>query len=190
MRLFIAIDIDEQTRAQLDAVRVAMQAALDKAAAPPRVAWVKDAAAHVTLRFIGEVPDALAAAIQGVIVSGVDLPAFEVRWGCLGRFPHRGTPRALWVGPVQGGEELVALGHAVNDRLAPLIGPGEARPLTPHLTLGRVKEPGKGVDWARVLDAATWRPTTTRIDRVVLYVSRLSPKGPTYTALCAGGLRQ
>jgi 2'-5' RNA ligase len=188
MRLFVAVDIDDETRAQLTPVQAALQAVLDKAGMRPRVAWVKDANAHVTLRFIGEVAEDRAAAIQAALVKGIDRPTFDVRWGHLGRFPARSTPRALWIGPVSGGQELVALAAAVDERLDALIGPGEKRPFTPHLTIGRVKEPGRGVDWTRVLDAAVWRETTTRIDRVVLYVSRLSPKGPTYTALCNGRL--
>jgi 2'-5' RNA ligase len=188
MRLFVAVDIDDETRAQLPPAQAAMQADLEKARVRPRVTWVRDAAAHVTLRFIGETPEDRATAIRNAISHGIALPAFDVRWGHLGRFPPRGTPRALWVGPVLGGEQLVSLATAVDSCLAPLVGPGEQRPFTPHLTLGRVKEPGRGVDWARVLAAAQWRETTTRVGCVVLYVSRPSPKGPTYTALSTGPL--
>ena len=187
MRLFVAIDIDEQTRAQLASVRAAVQAVLDQSSIPPRVTWVKDESAHVTLRFIGNTSEAVAIQIQEALMKRWPVAPFDVRWEQIGAFPGGRRPRVVWIGPGSA-NQVATLARLVNERLDPLIGPGETRPFTPHLTLGRVKESGVGVDWARALGAAAWVPTTTRVDHVTLYSSRLSPKGPTYTALCKAPL--
>lgn len=185
MRLFVAVDLDDQTRAQLAAARDAIRDAIEQAPVPPRVTWVKDEAAHVTVRFIGEVADAAAPAVQAAVARGFGIPPFDVRWQSLGTFPGGRRPRVLWLGP--GGAEAIdamrRLAREVNERLEPLVGPAESRPFTPHVTIGRVKDPGRGVAWAQAMARVVWTPTTTYVDHVTLYVSRLSPKGPTYTAL-------
>jgi 2'-5' RNA ligase len=183
MRLFVAADIDEETRAQVAPVREAIQHALDRAAVVPRVAWVKDEAAHVTLRFIGEVSDAIGESVQQALREPLPRDAFEVQWDRVGTFPGGRNPRVVWVGCSRGGDDLEALAMAVNARLAPIVGPGESRPFKAHLTIGRVKKPGKGADWTQAIGAVSFRPTVTRVDHATLYLSKTSPTGPIYTAL-------
>ena len=187
MRLFVAVDIDEATRTQLTDARAAIERVLEGARVPPRVTWVKHDAAHVTLRFIGEAPESTATQIeQALRAEGLGRP-FQVCWNHLGAFPNTRRPRVLWVGP-QSIEKLASLADAVSARLKPLVGPDETRTFKPHVTLARVKESGAGVDWSQALAAAAWGGTTTHIDHVTLYLSRLSPKGPTYTPVCRAPL--
>jgi RNA 2',3'-cyclic 3'-phosphodiesterase len=187
MRLFIAADIDDATRAQLALARDAIQKVLAEARVPPRLTWVKDDNAHVTLRFIGEAPEQTASTIQETLAASLHIEPFDVRWEKLGTFGGSRNPRVIWIAPTSGLEPFTKLAEQVNAQLAPVIGPGESRPFKPHLTLARVKEPGKGVDWERALAAFRFTPTIVRIDHVTLYQSRLSPKGPTYTALSTHG---
>lgn len=199
MRLFVAVDIDDETRAQFAAAREAMRSVLEKARVPPRVTWVKDEAAHVTVRFIGETPEDRVRVISEALGAGFTAPAFDMRWERLGTFPalrhavegrerngraHGRSPSVIWLGPSNGSAPLARLAQAVNERLDPLIGAGESRAFKPHVTIGRVKDPGRGVDWAQALSARPWRPTTTRVDHVTLYASRTTPAGAVYTALC------
>ena len=187
MRLFVAIDIDDGTRAQLALARAAIQDVLSNARVSPRITWVKDECAHVTIRFIGETSAAVATKIQDVFTTSWPMAAFDVRWEHIGAFPGVRRPRFVWIGP-RAADDLVRLAALVEARLAPLIGAGEARAFNPHITLGRVRDGGTGVDWPRALAAHVWSPTTTRIDHLTLYLSELSPKGPTYTALCKAPL--
>lgn len=186
MRLFVAVDIDDETRGQIAAATGAMRSALEGSDVPPRVTWVHSEAAHVTLRFIGDTPEATADRIVAALRRGFAMRPFDVRWERLGTFPG-GRPRVIWLGPASA-EALAALARDVNDRLEPIVGPPEPRPFAPHLTLGRVKESGRGVDWPQALSSRQWHATTTLVDHVTLYVSRLSSKGPTYTALCRAAL--
>jgi 2'-5' RNA ligase len=199
MRLFVAVDIDDETRAQLAAAREAIRSVLEKARVPPRVIWVKDEAAHVTVRFIGEMPEEHVREISQALGAGFKAPAFDVGWDRLGTFPtlrdlgegreRSGpapgpSPNVIWLGPASDSARLARLAEAVNERLAPLIGGGESRPFKPHVTIARIKDPGKGVDWAQALAVRRWMPTTTRVDHVTLYASRTTPAGAVYTALC------
>ena len=183
MRLFVAIDIDEQTRAQLAQARESIARIVSSGPQPPRITWVREEAAHVTLRFIGETPDAQVSAIQDALAPRFPLAPFEVEWHTLGTFPAGRHPRVVWVGPTRGAETLQHLAAEVNDRLRAVVGPPESRPFSPHVTLGRIKEPGRGADWRKSLETTEWRPTVTTVDHVTLYASRLSPKGATYTAV-------
>jgi 2'-5' RNA ligase len=187
MRLFVAVYIDDRTRAQLRAAREAIQSVVDRARVPPRLTWVKDESAHVTMRFIGEASESTAAKIEQALTTPWALAPFDVRWERLGAFPNARRPRVLWVGPAFA-EDLARLAAAVSGKVDPLIGAGEARPFTPHVTLARVKDAGKAVEWSRALDARRWVTTVTRVDHVTLYLSRPSSKGPTYTALCKAHL--
>jgi 2'-5' RNA ligase len=186
MRLFVASDIDDETRRQLGAAQDALRTALNAAAVPPRVTWVRPEAAHVTLRFIGETSDERATLIQRALAT-VEFRPFDVTWGSVGTFGGSRNPIVIRVAPTQGLELFKALAHQINERLDPVIGAAESRPFAPHLTIGRVKRRGKGIDWAQALGTIRFTPTTTRIERVTLYQSRLSSKGPTYTALSTHG---
>jgi 2'-5' RNA ligase len=185
VRLFIAVDIDDDTRAQLAATRDAMQRIVNDARVPPRITWVKDDAAHVTVRFIGEVDEQKLSLIQSALAAITCAP-FDVQWEMLGTFGGLRNPRVIWIAPASGGAAFGELARQVNAALDPVLGPGEARPFKPHLTLGRVRDAGRGVDWARAM-AVGFNPSITRVDHVTLYQSRLSPKGPTYTALSTHG---
>lgn len=186
MRLFVAIDVDAGTRAQFAPAREAIEGVVGEARVPPRITWVKGDAAHVTVRFIGEVPEQQGRAIADALAA-VRFAAFDVIWERVGTFGGARHPRVIWIAPTGGDEAFAALAHQVNAVLDPLLGPGESRPFTPHLTLGRVRDAGRGVDWARAIAAVRMSPSVTRVDHVTLYHSRLSPKGPTYTALSIHG---
>jgi RNA 2',3'-cyclic 3'-phosphodiesterase len=183
VRLFVAIDISDDTRRQLREARRALERRLADAGRAPRVTWVAEAAAHVTLRFIGEVPDEIADRIRAALTSPVACPPYVLEFSGVGVFPNSRRPRVVWIGATKGQEETARVAAAVNARLAPILGAGEDRPFRAHLTVGRVKEPTP-FDWDAALATVTASRTASRIDHVTLYQSRTSPEGPTYTALC------
>ena len=62
------------------------------------------------------------------------------------------------------------------------------RAFLPHLTLGRIKMAGAGVDWPKILQAVEVKHITSVVDRVTLYRSQLSQQGPHYTGLVSAPL--
>lgn len=186
-RVFVAIDVGDAVRAEAARVIQVITNRLDAVKTPPKITWVKPTALHVTLRFIGEVDEAALPALCQQLARPFEMAPFAVEWRGIGAFPSPRHPRALWLGVVAGGSPLGALEAEVSRRLAGTIDP-EARPLLPHLTLGRIKMTGAGVDWPKVLQSVEVRGARSMVDRVTLYRSHLSQRGPHYTGLVSAPL--
>jgi RNA 2',3'-cyclic 3'-phosphodiesterase len=182
VRLFLAADIDHDTRRQLAAAQESLRSVLSQARLPPRVTWVSPGTAHVTLRFIGETSEDNLTRLQQVLTT-LRFDPFEVTWGAVGSFGGSRHPKVIWVGLTAGLDSFTQLAQEIDARIDPVLCEGRSQPFAPHLTVGRVKESGRGVDWPRALQAVRFTPTSTRVAQVTLYQSRLSSKGPTYTAV-------
>jgi 2'-5' RNA ligase len=188
-RVFVAIDVGDAVRREAARVVAALTGKLEAAKKPPKVVWVKPAALHVTIKFIGEVDEARLDELRTRLEPAVPIAPFEVRWRGIGTFPSNRHPRALWLGVIDGAAPLAELEAEVSRRLA-----GSAafemddRALLPHLTLGRVKMSGEGVDWPKILQACEVKHAVSRVERVSLYQSRLSQQGPHYTELVSAPL--
>jgi 2'-5' RNA ligase len=186
MRLFVAADLPEVIRDALTAEQARIKAAL--AGSDSSLKWVKPEHSHLTLVFIGNVDDARVPAVVDAIGADIDVPAFDATFEGAGAFPPRGAPRVLWIGVGTGARELVALQQVIAARIATLGLPIEDRTFHPHLTLARWRE-SRPADRSRVLAVAPRGVVAgAHIDGATLYQSRLSPSGPTYTALARANL--
>lgn len=185
-RLFVAIDVGDAVRTEVTRVIAEISATLEAAKHPPKVAWVKPAALHVTLKFLGEVDAVEAARVRDLLAAPILIPPFEIEWRGIGVFPSVRHPRALWMGVIRGAAQLGAVEAEVSRRLGSSDQGG--RPFLPHLTLGRIKMAGQGVDWPKVLQAAEVRGVSSRAERVTLCRSELSQRGPHYTGLASAAL--
>ena len=182
-RVFVAVDVGDAVRREAARVVSALQMKLEAAKTPPKVVWVKPAALHVTIRFLGEVDRAEVERITPLLAPPIQLAPFEVQWRGIGTFPNNRHPRALWLGVINGATQLAAIEAEITKRLMGSAVELDDRALLPHLTLGRVKMAGAGVDWPKLLQSAEVRNATSFIDHVTLYESRLSQYGPHYTEL-------
>jgi len=188
MRLFIAADLPDSVRDALAAEQKRISAAL--AGSGSSLKWVKPEHAHLTLVFIGNVEDARVHAVTDAVAVDVETPPFEAAFEGAGVFPPRGAPRVLWIGVAAGARELSNLQRILAARIAALRLPVEDRAFHPHLTLARWRE-SRSADRKRALVAAR-RGVVARaqISGATLYHSRLSPAGPTYTALARANLTE
>ena len=183
MRVFVAVDVGDAVRREAARVASALQIKLEAAKTPPKVVWVKPAALHVTIRFLGEVEPAEVERITPLLAPPIPLAPFDVQWRGIGTFPNNRNPRALWLGVTNGAAQLAAVEAEISRRLAGAAVELADRALLPHLTLGRVKMAGAGIDWPKILQSAEVKNATSVIDRVTLYQSTLSQYGPHYTEL-------
>lgn len=188
MRVFVAVDVGDAVRREAARVVSALQMKLEAAKTPPKVVWVKPAALHVTIRFLGEVEPAEVDRITPLLAPPILLAPFDVQWRGIGTFPNNRHPRALWLGVIHGAAQLAAIEAEISKRLAGAAVDLDDRALLPHLTLGRVKMAGAGVDWPKVLQSVEVKNATSVIDRVTLYQSKLSQHGPHYTELVSAPL--
>jgi 2'-5' RNA ligase len=183
VRVFVAVDVGDAVRREAARVASALQIKLEAAKTPPKVVWVKPAALHVTIRFLGEVEPAEVERITPLLAPPIPLAPFDVQWRGIGTFPNNRNPRALWLGVTNGAAQLAAVEAEISRRLAGAAVELADRALLPHLTLGRVKMAGAGIDWPKILQSAEVKNATSVIDRVTLYQSTLSQYGPHYTEL-------
>jgi 2'-5' RNA ligase len=188
VRVFVAVDVGDAVRREAARVVSALQIKLEAAKTPPKVVWVKPAALHVTIRFLGEVEPAEVERITPLLAPPIPLAPFDVQWRGLGTFPNKRNPRALWLGVTNGAAQLAAVEAEISRRLAGVAVELADRALLPHLTLGRVKMAGAGIDWPKILQSAEVKNATSVIDRVTLYQSTLSQYGPHYTELVSAPL--
>jgi 2'-5' RNA ligase len=191
MRLFLAVDLPDAVKAWAGRVRTCVERRQPAAARGLR--WVAPAQMHLTLRFLGETAPGIATALSTEVSKAFPIPAFTLRVGQLAWLPPRGRPRVLVADIAEGRAELAALKTTVDDVVRRLTGLGpEERPFTAHVTLARVREDLATLvdrDREAVIAACGLVPDlVSPIDRVVLYRSELSPRGPTYTALATAAL--
>jgi 2'-5' RNA ligase len=158
------------------------------------IAWVKPEQMHLTMQFLGDVPDRDTPDICRVVsrVAGQFEP-FEIICRGAGAFPSPEHPRTLWIGIEDGAEELCRLQGEIEAALHDELGYArERRRFQPHLTIGRVKHepPESRGSLAQLLaEHATFDADLAIVDEVVVFASFLDRAGPTHEALGRGELR-
>ncbi len=179
MRLFIAIELSQEIRNTLAQI----ESHLKYAAAD--VKWVEKDNIHLTLKFLGEVSEEKAEKVKAVLDEiGRDFKPFEISIKDIGAFPKIDYPRVIWVGLEKGSKESIELAGRIDDALSKIGFQKETRPFAAHLTIGRVrssknKEALKEKMLSYHLPSTAYHP----ISSVVLFQSKLTPKGPIYTKL-------
>lgn len=188
MRCFIAIDIDEEIRAELDDLQQELAAAAKVRKGD--VKWVRPEVMHLTLKFLGEVHDheiiGVSDAVETVAARHrpFNLPVKEV--GCFGGR----SARVVWVGAGLECPELLEIQHDLEEELALAGWPREARKFSGHLTLCRIRNVKAGVELATMIERyKDFDLGTMHCDAMCVYQSELKPEGPTYTCLGSYELR-
>jgi 2'-5' RNA ligase len=192
LRLFVAIELSP---AWLEALAEAQRRLrrLVEGAGGPRLRYVRPEGIHLTLKFLGSVPESRLAAVTVALDAATsDWAPISLVMGRPGAFPQSGSPRVLWAG-VEGAsaadrERLQRLAERVEARLAAAGFPREDR-FQPHLTLARVPD-DTGRDQrafiaAAVARLAAPRPAPLRVDHISLMQSHLGPGGARYERLAA-----
>jgi|ERR1700733_1219829 len=186
MRLFVALDIDDAIRARIARFMEGVNGFA------PDARWLKPESLHVTLKFIGEQPEASVEQIKHALST---LTA-EIQFRGYGFFPTAKSARVFWIG-LEAGPRLATLAAAVDEKMAALGIPKEDRAFSPHLTLargaGRSGSPRRSKadvpnrSFQRLQEKLTALPTpefgTMTAREFFLYQSQLSPKGSKYTKL-------
>jgi 2'-5' RNA ligase len=185
MRLFVALDLDDDARRAVAALQPCVVAAIG---AGRSVRTVDPARMHLTLAFLGEIAEGNVPPIVDALSRSIDRRPFAAEFQGLGVFPPRGAPRILWIGVGRGGSEIIELQREVSRRLEGLGIILEQRPFHPHLTLARWRT-SRRADRPRALSAESGVAVAlVNVDHVTLYQSRLSPAGPAYAALARAAL--
>jgi 2'-5' RNA ligase len=180
MRMFVAVELDEATRA----VVVEEQRALSRLASTSSLRLVDPEQIHLTLAFLGEIGSASAeqavAAMQRPIGG---MQPFSIVFGGLGMFPARGAPRVLWLGLLSGVREVMELQTEVANRMSAIGIRLEDRAFHPHVTIGRWRSARPSDRTCLERDASRRTTAGMTVDRVTLFESRLSSNGASHFPL-------
>ena len=134
MRTFIAIDLTDEIKDEL----AQLQARLKYSGAD--VKWVAKDNIHLTLKFLGEVPDEKIEKVSSELdMAAKETKQFEMTINDIGAFPKLDFPRVVWVGLDKGAAESKELAQKIDERLERLGIQRESRAFSPHITIGRVK---------------------------------------------------
>jgi RNA 2',3'-cyclic 3'-phosphodiesterase len=184
MRLFVAIELGQGTREALGVAVAPLRADA------PELAWVPNEKLHLTMKFLGDVPDERLPAVVGM-VDGVARAhrAFSMELGGLGAFPNFRLARVVWLG-VEQDARLELLHHDLE-----LAGEREAfevegRAFRPHVTLARMKaslDAERARRFAGVARAVDFT-ATVEVAEITLFESTLAPAGARYRRIHAATL--
>jgi 2'-5' RNA ligase len=136
MRTFLALEIPPDIVDYLGAVTDRLARRTDG------VKWVRNAGIHITVKFLGEIEEAMVETMRQVLQPIGNLFApFAARLGALDAFPSQRSARVIVVKLKEGSENIVAIFSQAEGRLAEIAVEREKRGLVPHITLGRRRIP-------------------------------------------------
>jgi len=178
LRSFVAVELDEACRERLRAVIERLKPVAGG------VRWVRAESLHLTLKFVGQLPEAdLPSAVECLDEAAGSVGPFVMTAAGVSGFPARGTPRVVHVGLHEPTGALMALQKAVEGALAEHLHiPREERPFTAHVTLGRTKD-SRRCPKVEAIAAVVPEQDFGRVsvDSFVLMRSDLRPDGAVYT---------
>jgi 2'-5' RNA ligase len=179
MRTFVAIDLEHELKETISHFIQKLDSH------NPKIRWVKNQGMHLTLKFIGEIPEDKVFDIRSVLMDLSDHHArFPLKLEGTGTFPPRSrNPRILWVG-IAKNDELMSLQKEMESQLETLSISREKRTFFPHLTLGRIKSSHNIMP---VLHELSQNKDTEfghmEVAKITLFQSILKPTGAEYSTL-------
>jgi RNA 2',3'-cyclic 3'-phosphodiesterase len=197
LRVFIAVEIPFSIRQAIYNQTESLRAALGR----DLVRWVPIENMHLTLKFIGDVsPTNLKFISQMLTVETKTCAPFSMDLGGLGSFPtlRHGSgqaprrARVIWIG-IHAPAALASLQRGLESAASRLGYEAEARPFSPHLTIGRVKQQISAGDQQKVRAALEQTSVgalgTAEVTAVHLFKSDLKSSGAEYTCLFSAPLK-
>ncbi len=179
MRTFIAIEIPGEIKGRLTELQRGLRnSGVD-------ASWPRPEGIHLTLKFLGEVPEAKLPEIMGILRSAAQgTGVFRLEAAGAGAFPNAKAARVVWVGLSGDVDKLNRLQDAVEKAMADIGFAREDRKFTPHLTLGRIKYIRSREAWLKALDGIKdAKLAVFDVNAVSLMKSELNRSGAVYTEM-------
>jgi len=170
MRLFVAVDLDENVRNNIWTLS-------EELAGMQGLKIVERENLHITLQFLGEVNKRRCELVKDEL-GKVSFEPFKIKLAGVGAFPSATSPRVVWVDVKEGKEELKRLADNVYEKLRRL-GFRRDKEFVAHVTVARVKRKNPNVP--KLLSKyAKAEFGEMLIDKFKLKQSILRPQGPLY----------
>jgi len=193
VRVFLGIALDGPVVTTIERACAAIR---DVSPAWREEKWVPAENLHITVRFLGEVPETGVPDLSALMTEVTSrYPVHEIALSGVVARPRVRSAKMLWARFGGDMKTTVALAEALSDALA---GVGYRRPEYPfaaHATLVRSRHPKtigeEPLASARaIIETSTPTERTMSVAGVTLFSSTLTPRGPRYRSLGVAGLVQ
>lgn len=178
IRTFVAVDLPQDIKMEVDRFTSAFRNQ------GRGIRWVNAQNLHLTLRFLGDIPEDSVPRLADNIKKNVDgFGVFDLSLSGLGGFPNLKRPRVIWTGVEIGKDKLRDLAAGMETAcIESEFGNGDKR-FSPHLTIGRVKNPAGLGGILEKIGRTSFKTEPFVVYEVTIFKSDLSPAGPKYTSL-------
>ena len=180
IRSFIAIELPSKIKTELSGLVGRLSPKYQRS-----VKWVNPEGIHLTLKFLGSVPEEKISDIIDVLddIASESHP-FELCLDEVGAFPNLKSPRVAWVGISGNLHDLSSIHRKIENSIVHLGFEKEKRVFSAHLTIGRVKDSTNKIERAdigRDLSVSAIKQSLPfSINGFTLMKSTLTPKGAIY----------
>jgi RNA 2',3'-cyclic 3'-phosphodiesterase len=172
MRTFIALDLTDQIKARIKEVTDRLKNL------PVKVKWVSNKNLHITLQFLGDINQEQLDIIKNIIRDiSCQYRSFELYLKGFGFFPNPKKPRVFFIN-FSSDQILETLVKALRKRLS-RIGFKEDKKFRSHITLARIKDLKNITRLTKEINRLEVK-AKFKIDKISLFKSTLTQKGPIY----------
>ena len=180
MRTFLAFDIAEDVKKRIAETSARLRAT------DPKIRWVKVENMHITVYFFGEVEENRIPDLERIGRQGIEsIEPFSVSVQGISAFPRIEKARVIWYGIRNDEGQLTKVYERVREGLrgTGIVQTIEARPYTPHLTAGRVRDriARRLIDEIEELQDISFG--SSMVSEMILFKSALTPRGAVYEKL-------
>jgi len=178
MRLFVSVD--------LDGLADAVAAAQEPLADADGLALTDPEQVHVTLKFLGDTPEARLPELVAELTGAVDdsgVAPFTAEIGGLGVFPSIEYISVVWLGVREGGDDLTRLHEAIESRTTAMGFDPEDHEFTPHATIARMDHAASKGLVQRVVTERDPDVGSLQVEQIRLTESVLTDDGPEYSTV-------
>lgn len=133
MRYFIALEIPQESRKQLERVQQGLEQII------PGIRLTNNEKLHLTIAFIGEQPDTLKENLVKVMANAASsIPPFSITPAYIDGFPHLHQAHVFWVGVKGDIDKLMVIRERIKDGIISLGLDTEEKRYIPHISVGKI----------------------------------------------------
>ena len=139
-RLFVAILIPVEVKDRIEEAQAELRRAVPEAS----LSWTRSEQFHLTLKFLGGVNPGRVGELERALGSvATGFARLRLRIEGIGFFPNARSPRVVWAGVRDEGDQLFRLQSGVEAACAAFSEEPAQGTFTGHVTLARIKRAGR-----------------------------------------------
>lgn len=182
MRAFIAIELPQTVKDYLARVQTKLKTA------NADVKWVNPPNIHLTLKFLGEIDEQQLVQITQILENiARNTPQFSIHLASFGAFPSIKSVRVIWAGIDKGDLKVRQIAENLEKEIEKTGTSNEEGSFSSHITIGRTRSSQNRNKLSQMLEnlasERTNFPAELVAEKITLFKSTLTPKGPIYEIL-------